>query len=74
MRVERRRVIVVRAPIPACGVGLPHFDQRARHGTTLLVQQTTRHDDALALRLRGVPAREIVVTLTDSRTSESFAQ
>ncbi len=37
VRIQRRRPLVADVPVPAAGVGLPHFEQGARHRAAVRV-------------------------------------
>ena len=63
IRIERRGVLVADVNVAPAGIGLPYLDQRVRHAAAVLVKHMAVHDDALAERLAGVLARQVIVAL-----------
>src|ERR1035438_4357912 len=59
--IEWRWMIVLRVPVPASRVGLPNLDQRVGNGTAVVIRYPSSDDDALALRLVCMLAREIMI-------------
>src|ERR1035438_3833640 len=63
--IERRWMIVLRVPVTASRVSLPNLDQRVGNGTAVVIQYPASDDDALALRLSCMLAREIMIGLAN---------
>ena len=61
VRVERRRVPVLRVRVPAGGIGLPDLDQRLGDRPAVLVENPAGDDDAFAERLAGVLPGQVVI-------------
>src|SRR6266852_3666241 len=61
--IEWRRVLVPLMQIAACGIRLPDLDQGVRYRTSVVIQYLAGDDDALALRLSRMLAREGIVGL-----------
>ena len=59
VRVERRIVLIAIVRVPSRCVGLPDFDQGIGNCPPILIDQAPRNDNALALRITGMLAREI---------------
>src|ERR1700759_2092826 len=68
--VERRVVGVELVLVAPGGVGLPHFDERAAHGTAIFVEHAPVNEDALSDGLACMLCRKVVVAFAKKRVSE----
>jgi hypothetical protein len=67
IRIDGRVMLIHNMNVAACGVGLPHLDQRIRDRLTPIIQNPTGHDEALPQRFAVAPpiAGQIVIERTD---------
>ena len=64
---------VDRIDVPACGIRLPHLDQRVAYGPAVAVQHPTGEDDSLAERLSPMLPREVRILRLDRNAPERRA-
>ena len=67
VRVERRRVLIDLVAVASRRIRLPDLDQRLRHRASIVVEDPSLDDDALAKGLAGVLPGEVGVGMSIRR-------